>query len=610
DDEGKLLSTFEGHTDAINGAHLVSCGELLLTLSADGTARTWERSGKPISEMRCCPPGIFYGEVLPDGEHFMAWSTQEGAINIWNINGRRAARLPASSLPLSHAGLLKDGQRIFSWSQEEAAARLWDIEGTLLYEATGLQSAKTTEDGGHFWLRTSGGAVELRDAGGRAVRCPAEPLHQGDGSWVSPGAQRLLTWRSGEGPKAWQAAPHLFMLQTGGRLHRANFLPGGRRVLTLPYKGTPKIWSPDGKLLLELNAPEHYCEGIWLLPQQQRYLAWYRSGIAHLFDEAGNQLRTIGEKRTGRKRMFSSQPEQLWARQAHFFSDEQRLLLWYLDGQARLWNLDGQLLASLDGLKSDLKGAHVFAGEQLTVAWGINGTSDIWNLEGEPVGRLREKVLDVQVIGGGSRLLALCYDGIPRICDARGKAIKRLKGHSARVVAARVFPDGQRFLTWAADGSARIWDSEGKALARLEGHPSPIKGAAILPGGHRLFTWAEDGRLRVWADDGALVATLGYPQGQIDGYQVFGEGRRLMGWNQEGVIRIWDEEGRLLEELNAPGGGILCAHISPDGRRLLTFFGEEELKVWPLPSAIYEWLQGDPVDRLTEREVRGYEDDT
>ncbi len=115
-----------------------------------------------------------------------------------------------------------------------------------------------------------------------------------------------------------------------------------------------------------------------------------------------------------------------------FSPDGQTLATASRDNTARLWDLAGNLLATL------------------------NGHSDsLWSVTFSP---------DGQTLATGSR------DSTARLWDLEGNPLVTFKGHSHSVGSVTFSPDGQTLATGSRDGTARLWDLEGNPLVTFKGH--------------------------------------------------------------------------------------------------------------------------------------------
>jgi NACHT domain- and WD repeat-containing protein len=164
----------------------------------------------------------------------------------------------------------------------------------------------------------------------------------------------------------------------------------------------------------------------------------------------------------------------------------------------------------------------------------------------------------LEVLPGGTRLIAASYDGTVRIWDlSDGRVIHILRGHAWYVTALSVAANGKLAATGGDDGTIRLWDLDcGEALAVLESdHPVLAASPAELA-------------------DGALLGVT-----QISSVSLSADGNTLVSGSPQEGVWVWDVRTRTRRaRLDSHASQV---RILPDGRRLVTLF-HNGLELWDL----------------------------
>ena len=222
------------------------------------------------------------------------------------------------------------------------------------------------------------------------------------------------------------------------------------------------------------------------------------------------------------------------------------------------------------------------------------------------------------------------------ICNARGKELLSMTGHSGPIYSIAWSPDGQTIATGATDREIRLWNAEtGAERGILKGHGIWVKTLCFSPDGQKLVSGAGadamvPGRrheVRLWdlarreeirtllsgpgggvesvafSPDGKRVAagTVGggahvwviedgkqirefVPtphQGTIFAVTFAPDGRSLAAGSEAGVITLWDiESGSLVRRFNGHEGDVFTVRFSRDGRRLASGSRDSTIRLW------------------------------
>ncbi|MFF9022120.1 protein kinase domain-containing protein [Streptomyces eurythermus] len=166
---------------------------------------------------------------------------------------------------------------------------------------------------------------------------------------------------------------------------------------------------------------------------------------------------------------------------------------------------------------------------------------------------------------------------------AAGRRVRRLIGHTGKVLALCVTPDGRYAVSGAEDGTAGVWDLTALTAApepppdfvlaernrALTGHTVAVLAVCVTPDSRFAVTGDGDGTLRVWdLRTSACVHTLTGHHGPVGSVCVTPDGRyALSGGILDAGVRQWDlRTGRCVrvpETYPAEGPGSLC--LTPGG---------------------------------------------
>ena len=138
-------STIPGHEDTIRAIRFSKAGDLVLTASADGTARLWDVHGDPRAVLRGHGWDVLSAEFSPDSRRIVTASKDKTA-RLWDLQGNELAILRGHDGWVGQAEFLPDGKHVLTAS-EDGTARVWLADEAALRQLADLRILREfTED--------------------------------------------------------------------------------------------------------------------------------------------------------------------------------------------------------------------------------------------------------------------------------------------------------------------------------------------------------------------------------------------------------------------------------------------------------------------------------
>jgi eukaryotic-like serine/threonine-protein kinase len=172
-------------------------------------------------------------------------------------------------------------------------------------------------------------------------------------------------------------------------------------------------------------------------------------------------------------------------------------------------------LRQLKGHTGPINAASWSADGSLVVTASRDGTARVWSAEfGKPiVESLRHEpgtsvqvalfTPDGLVVTAGSDFMVRIWE-LPSVAPKQGmatlpvKLVRKLVGHSVRVVVAAISADHRELVTGDFDGVAKVWDLESMQEVATFEHGDVITALAFVSGATKLAVGSGDGKARIW----------------------------------------------------------------------------------------------------------------
>ena len=473
--QGALLKTFKAHASEVEALAFSPDSQQLLT-GGDTTARLWDLQGNPLQQFDSSG-WVRLVQFSPDGQRIAVGGKMDtigfdsthsgGAIYIWDLQGNLLARF--WNLPtFSHLQFSPDGQKIAASRNESRLKSDFLIHLPNNINASTAQSSLVRyvhlhPGGQHITTVDEAGVIHLWNRTGQHLTAIRAPLALRERNFYEPshlfGPVRL----SPTGEYLFIAGNHEIQLRDlNGQLLTTfpgswpdywynPISPDGKHVVTLGDIGDEKkvqIWDDQGNLVGKTPGIPEAIRSLDFSPKGDRFLTAGGHGKVRLWNLQGEELASL-----------KAHPS--WVSVAYFIDDGGRVIIF--TDEPQLWNVDPPQAKSsvAPGIEFNLHsspGPHhsVFSPKSKQYFWIDWGrfvhsvgysAAYLWNLDSE-----RSVVLQGR------------YGWF--------------QGSMERDFNAVQFSwSGDRIATLGQDGYVRVWDDAGNHLAEYEGYKMALSEA-------------------------------------------------------------------------------------------------------------------------------------
>lgn len=364
-----------------------------------------------------------------------------------------------------------------------------------------------------------------------------------------------------------------------GDIKQINFSLDGKKLISVSYDATARIWDAmEGHILAILSCGD-YCVG-----------------NSAVFSKNGEEVLT--GSRDGSVRIWNAETckevFQLGSKKEYPY-DEMEFASYSPAGNAIVVHHRTDGMATIWDAKTKQKIAQVETGYGIDpLAISPNGRLiagqdwkdvHLWDgCTGKKIATLKHDdiVRDVAFSPDGKKIVAVGDFYWPHLWDILDGEFGVLSGHHGWVRHAAFSPDGKLALTVSQDRSAHVWDVERMIATAVLGNGLRIEQAVFSPDGRCVAVGLEDHSVRLWslAVDQPPVMLSGHTD-RIAHVVFSKDGKCVLTASRDKTARLWNaENGRELYVMAGHTDWVNHAEFSPDGDRIITASDDRTVRIW------------------------------
>lgn len=589
--DGKQLQNLKGdgaYFWSVNFSSNSPNGQILAAASTDGKIRLWRFNGQKIEKIQTLEghKGWVWDVSFNPDRQVLASADSSGTVKLWQFDGHKFNPEPIYQIKahdrvkdkdqeIHKINFSPDGKTLATASQDKTV-KLWRFDGkqikllrTLKGHTDSVWDVSFSPDSRIIATASSDKTARLWSLDGTEITPPLKGHKQGvlSVSFTTYGQDKetVIATTSGDNTiKLWNLEGKELITLTGheGGVWTARFSPDGKILATASRDKTVKLWdlnsqdllghtkdifqvafSPDGKTLA--TASKDRTLKLWDFDRQDIY------GLRY--------IKTIKSPEQNNKAI---EAKDQWFTAVSFSPDSRTIATASTDTTAKLWSLDGKLLATLNGSKEDIN------------LW-------MWDVEFSP---------------GGRTIATASADKTAKLWTLDGQEITTLEGHQSVVRSLSFSHKGEILATASRDNIVKLWSLDGQGQEHSQigkdikaGHKEWLMSVSLSPTGDTVATASLDGTVKLWSINGEEFKEITPLQEKnskirhnlgILSVDFNPNGQLVATASEDGTVKLWNLNGELLKTFFGHIGGVIDATFSPDGKFIASSGRDGRVIMW------------------------------
>lgn len=544
----------------------------------------------------------------PDGRT-IATASLDQTVKLWNPDGQlRPEELSHQARVLS-VDFSPDGQKLVS-SSADGIVKLWTADGKPIGPPIQAHDGfvyrvRFNPSMDFFASAGADGTVKLWNFEGGLLRpfvahdYPIRDIDfSADGLTIATASDdgTIGVWDLYGRPKANPlAVPDL-----QGGVNSVRFSPDRRWLASGGDDGKIRLWAADtGQFEREFRSSDD--SAIWQIAfsQDSHSIAAARaSGAVEIWDIQGNLVATLNG-------------HTLRVKGVSFSPDGQVLASASADNTVKLWRINyGSRLTILEPpgpQRSDVSSVSISPDRRWVAAARADSQVALWDLKNpdQPILNLLPHAgiygTSVSFNQAGDRLASADLDNQIQIWSigssdpAHQAPVVINNAHQNGVYGVSFNPQNTLLASGGGDQLVKLWDTSDldKSPQQLPGHKDSVNQVKFSPDGDQLISTSKDNTAIIWdRQSGSPLLSLKDFTAAVWGVDFSPDGDVIATGSADNAVRLWDRQGHLLHRLEGHTANINSVQFSADSQRLFSASDDQTIKVWDRQGTLLATLLG------------------